>query len=215
MAFIIARNGVLGLFQGPAETGPRALGHRSILANAANPETREVLNAGVKFRETVRPLAPMLTREAAGRLFELSEGAAADDYNAYNYMVLTVMAKPEARRLVPAVIHHDGTARIQIVRRETNPLCHAVLKALGRRIGVEVAVNTSLNVGSPIVQTPEQALEALRRAKGMTGVALISATGETRIAYHDVVDGPKDAGRQLRSWIDEWQTTNPTAVSMR
>jgi carbamoyltransferase len=149
----------------------------------------------------------MVTRESAARLFELAEGAAADDYNAYNFMVLTAVAKPEARRLVPTVIHQDGTARIQIVRRATNPLCHAVLKALGRRTGVEVAVNTSLNVGSPIVQTPEQALEALRRAKGLSGLVLIGAAGEARIAYHDVVEGPKDAGRQLRGWVEEWQAS--------
>ena len=96
MAYMTAQDGIVALFQGAAETGPRALGHRSILANPCNPRTREVLNARVKYREAIRPLAPMMTREAAEQWFELSEGASDADYNAYNYMVLTAPAKPEA-----------------------------------------------------------------------------------------------------------------------
>lgn len=205
MAYLISQDGVLGLFQGEAETGPRALGHRSILANACHHDTLALLNSRVKFREAIRPLAPMVTREAAEQFFELAEGASADDYNAYRYMVLTVPAKPEARERIPAVVHYDGTARVQIVRHETDPLSYALLKALGRRTGVEAVVNTSLNVGTPIVQTPAQALDILRKAKAMTGLVLVSSTGEARIAYHNVVDGQKDAGRQLRAWIDEWK----------
>src|SRR6185295_9183184 len=74
-------------YQGPAETGPRALGHRSILANPCNPTTRENLNARVKYREAIRPLAPLMTLDAAKQFFELSDGASDADYNAYNYMV--------------------------------------------------------------------------------------------------------------------------------
>jgi carbamoyltransferase len=206
MAFIISRDGVLGLFQGAAETGPRALGHRSILANACHHDTLGLLNSRVKFREAIRPLAPMVTREAAERFFELAEGAAADDYNAYRYMVLTVPAKAEAKQRIPAVVHFDGTARVQIVRQETDSLSYAILKALGRRTGVEAVVNTSLNVGTPIVQTPVQAVDILRRAKAMTGLVLVSTTGEARIAYHNIDDGQKDAGRQLRAWVDEWKS---------
>src|SRR5208337_2819816 len=114
MAFITARDGIIGVMQGPAETGPRALGHRSILANACNPMTRELINERVKHREAIRPLAPMATLKAARDLFWLSEGASDANYNAYNYMVITVRAKPHAWRQVPAVIHVDGTARLQI-----------------------------------------------------------------------------------------------------
>src|SRR5205085_10183702 len=117
--------------------------------NPCNPQTRDILNSLVKHREAIRPLAPMTTLEAARRWFELSPGAATDDYNAYNYMVMTARARPESHAVIPAVIHRDDTGRIQIVREETDPLTHAYLVALGRRIGVEVAVNTSLNVGSP------------------------------------------------------------------
>ena len=179
LAHAVSSDGVIGIFQGPAETGPRALGNRSILANPCNARTLENLNARVKRRERVRPLAPMVTLSEAKRLFDLDEGAAASEYNAYDYMVLTVRANALARNLVPAVVHHDGTSRIQIVRAETNPLMFAFLEAMGVRCGVEAAVNTSLNVGSPIAQTPVQALQALSRAKAMDGLIMVADDGRT------------------------------------
>lgn len=185
MVDIVEDDGVFGIFQGPGETGPRALGNRSILANPCNPKTLEVLNSKVKYREVIRPLAPMVTREEADRLFHLDIGAAANDYEAYNYMVLTVEAKDEAKKKTPAVVHYDGTSRIQIVRENLNPVIHAYLKAMGRRLGVEVSVNTSLNVGSPIVQTPAQALEVLNRAKAMDGIVLISNCGKTFAIWNE------------------------------
>ena len=205
VAFLLSRDGIVGVYQGRAETGPRALGHRSILANPCNPRTLERINSLVKYREMIRPLAPMATRAAAERFFMLAPGAAADDYNAYNYMVLTALARPEARAVIPAVVHRDGTSRVQIVRPETDPFSHALLVAMGRRCGVEVAVNTSLNVGSPIVQTPTQALEVLRRAKGLTALALLGADGGAFLAWHALVQPPKDGGRELRAAVAEWQ----------
>jgi carbamoyltransferase len=204
-ASIVARDGVLGFFQGAAETGPRALGHRSIVANPCNPRTLENINRRVKFREPVRPLAPLVTLEAARRFFDLSSGAADDDYNAYNYMVLTVNARPEAYAAIPAVIHKDGTARIQIVRPDIDPFTYAYLKALGRRLDAEVSVNTSLNVGSPIVQTPGQALETLKRAKALTGLIMIAAEGDAFLAWHALVDHSKDGGKQVSAWLEEWE----------
>lgn len=203
MAYITAQDGVFGIFQGAAETGPRALGHRSILANACNPRTRELLNERVKRRESIRPLAPMATLAAAKELFELSDGAADDAYNAYNYMVLTVHAKPQARWRVPAVIHADGTVRLQIVREETDAITYAYLKALGRRTGTEVAVNTSFNVAAPIAQTPAQALETLRRANGMDGVFFFSQNGPVVVAWPRQ---PKNgsAGR-ISKWLAAWR----------
>jgi carbamoyltransferase len=201
MASVTAGDGVLALFQGPAETGPRALGHRSILANPCNPKTLQVLNQTVKYRESVRPLAPMATRAAAERWFELAPGAADAEYNAYRYMVLTARARPEAYARIPAVIHRDGTARIQIVEEAQDAFTYAYLRALGRRIGVEVAVNTSFNVAGPIVQTPRQALEALKRAKGMDAVFFISAEGPAYVAWDNIDTLPKDGGRRLRQWL--------------
>ncbi len=205
MAYMTAQDGVIAIFQGPAETGPRALGHRSIVANPCNPDTREVLNARVKYREAVRPLAPMATLEAAQRWFDLSDGAADDNYNAYNYMVLTARAKPGARERIPAVIHADGTGRLQIVREHTDPLTYAYLKALGRRIGVEIAVNTSFNVAGPIAQTPVQAIETLRRSKGMDAVFLFSEEGPVFAAWHGGTAETREDGGRFRKWLAAWQ----------
>ena len=97
MAFMVAQNGVIALYQGAAETGPRALGHRSILANPCDPKVRELLNERVKYREAIRPLAPMATLEAAQEYFDLLDGASDADYNAYNYMVLTAATRSRRR----------------------------------------------------------------------------------------------------------------------
>ena len=204
MAYMTAHDAIFALYQGAAETGPRALGHRSILANPCNPQTRENLNARVKYREAIRPLAPMATLEAAKRFFHLSDGASDADYNAYNYMVLTAQATPEARERIPSVVHADGTGRIQIVRAQTDPLTHAYLKALGRRIGVEVAVNTSFNVAGPIAQTPQHALDTLRRSKGLDAVLMFAEDGPVYAALHGGAGG--EGGARFRHWLAAWQS---------
>jgi carbamoyltransferase len=201
MAYMTAQDAVFALYQGAAETGPRALGHRSILANPCNPQTRENLNARVKYREAIRPLAPMMTLEAAKQFFELSDGASDDDYNAYNYMVLTAYAKQEARTRIPSVVHADGTGRLQIVREAADPLTYAYLKALGRRIGVEVAVNTSFNVAGPIAQTPAQALDTLARSKGLDAVLMLAKDGQLYAAWH--ANAPE--GGRFKRWLADWQ----------
>ena len=130
------------------------LGHRSILANPCNPRTREVLDLRVKYREPIRPLAPMMTLAAAREFFELSDGASDANYNIYNYM-----ASPPVRSRPPAHGFPAKTSRRRHrpapdrARSTTDPLTHADLKALGRRIGVVVRVNTSFNVAGPIAQT--------------------------------------------------------------
>jgi carbamoyltransferase len=207
MAFIVAQNGIIALYQGSAETGPRALGHRSIFANPCDPDARERLNERVKYREAIRPLAPMATQEAAQEYFHLLPGASDADYNAYNYMVLTARSKPQARPKIPAVIHADGTGRIQIVRAEDDPLTHAYLKALGRHIGVEMSVNTSFNVAGPIAQTPQQAIDSLRRSKGLDAVLLVASDGQVHAAWHG---GVRDSGR-FTAWLAEWNATRKVA----
>ncbi|KAL6053594.1 Carbamoyltransferase [Balamuthia mandrillaris] len=210
MAFIVSKDGIVGIYQGSAETGPRALGHRTILANPVNAMTQENLNKHVKYRERVRPLAPMVTLEAAKELFHLSEGANNDDdYNAYNWMVLTTMVKEEARSKIPAVVHADGTSRLQIVRKETDRLCWEYLKAMGQRVGVEVSVNTSLNVGTPIVQTPEQVVDCLKRSKGMHAIFMVSEEGRVFVVWDkeevEASAGLKDGGKKLKGWMAEWK----------
>ena len=201
MAFMVAQGGVIALYQGAAETGPRALGHRSILANPCDPHVRERLNERVKYREAIRPLAPMATLEAAQEYFDLLEGASDAGYNAYNYMVLTTQSKPPARAKIPAVIHADGTGRVQIVRAEDDHLTYAYLKALGRRIGVEISVNTSFNVAGPIAQTPAQAIDTLRRSKGLDVVLLVADDGAVFAAWHG---SNRDSGR-FTGWLSEWK----------
>jgi carbamoyltransferase len=201
MAFITTRDAIFAVMQGAAETGPRALGHRSILANPCNPKTRELLNAQVKFREAIRPLAPMMTLGGARQFFELADGASDDGYNAYNYMVATARAKPEAAGKIPSVIHADGTGRIQIVRESADPLIHAYLKALGRRNGAEVAVNTSFNVGGPIAQTIDHAIATLRRAKGLDVVLIFSEEGPVTACWQQK---GTQAGR-FTAWLAEWK----------
>jgi carbamoyltransferase len=201
MAFAVAKNGIIALYQGAAETGPRALGHRSIFANPCDPQTRERLNERVKYREAIRPLAPMATLQAAQEYFDLHQGASEGNYNAYNYMVLTARSKPPARAKIPAVIHADGTGRIQIVRAEDDPLTYAYLKALGRQIGVEISVNTSFNVAGPIAQTPSQAIDTLRRSKGLDVVLLVAGDGAAYAAWHG---GTRDSGR-FTGWLSEWR----------
>jgi carbamoyltransferase len=204
LAHALANDGIMGLYQGVAETGPRALGHRSILANPCNPDTRRLLNERVKHRELIRPLAPMLTREAAERFFHLEDGASDDDYNAYSYMVLTARARPEAHEEIPAVIHHDGTGRLQIVRPDIDPFCHEFLLAMGRRTGVEASVNTSLNVGTPIAHTPAQAIATLKRAHGMDGLLMIADDLQASLVW--LQDRDEARGRlmdSLRAWAEE------------
>jgi carbamoyltransferase len=203
MAFMVARNGVIAIYQGAAETGPRALGHRSILANPCDAKVRENLNERVKYREAIRPLAPMATLEAAREYFQLEDGASDSDFNAYNYMVLTARSKPHAKDKVPAVIHADGTGRIQIVRERDDPLTYAYLKALGRHIGVEMSVNTSFNVAGPIAQTPQQAIDTLRRSKGLDVVLMVADSGAVFAAWHG---GERDSGR-FTNWLSAWKAT--------
>jgi len=205
MAYVVSNDGVMGIFQRSAEMGPRALGHRTILANPINPQTLEVLNSRVKLREKVRPLAPMVTQEAAYAMWHLEPGASDSSYDAYRYMVLCARAKPIAWEKVPAIVHVDGTSRIQLVR-ESDGLVHKYLKRMGVRCGVEVSVNTSLNVGSPIVQTVKQAIGALLKSAGMHAILVVADCGTPVLVYGAADDGKlKDGGRQLLQWLDEWR----------
>ncbi|MEU6341877.1 carbamoyltransferase C-terminal domain-containing protein [Streptomyces sp. NPDC046977] len=150
----LAHGTIVGLFQGAVEAGPRALGNRSILASPLEPGVVERLNATVKFREPFRPFAPMVLAECAAEFFTLGQQAP--------YMSMASGVTNKTRERVPAIVHANGTSRLQTVAREQNPFMHAVLTAFGRRTGVPVLINTSLNVkGKPICGTPEMALECL------------------------------------------------------
>lgn len=161
---------VIGWFQGRMEFGPRALGARSILADARNPDIQRVVNQAVKFRENFRPFAPAVLQEDAAAYFELDAASP--------YMLLVAPVQQERRAVlpndyaglslwdrlgmvksdIPAVTHADGSARIQTVERHTQPRFHALLEAFKRRTGCSLLLNTSFNVrGEPIVCTPDDA----------------------------------------------------------
>jgi carbamoyltransferase len=146
----IADQQVVGWFQGRMEFGPRALGARSILADARNPKNQDTVNLKIKFRESFRPFAPAVLRERASEFFEFDRDSP--------YMLLVAQAR-DGRERLPATTHVDGSARIQTVDHETNPLFYDLLRAFDRLTGTPVMINTSFNVrGEPIVCTPADAL---------------------------------------------------------
>jgi carbamoyltransferase len=150
-ADLLARGAVVAWFQGRSEYGPRALGHRSLLASAADPANLTRLN-DIKGREQFRPVAPMVLLERAAEIF--------DGPLPSPYMLFTHRVRPDWRDRIPAVVHVDGTARAQTVDRAEEPLMARVLDGMERRTGVPVVVNTSLNTaGRPMVDDPSDALE--------------------------------------------------------
>ncbi len=151
VAAALADGAVVGWFQGRSEYGPRALGHRSLLCDPRRPEHLGRMNA-IKGREEFRPVAPMVLAERAAEIF--------DGVHPSPYMLFVHRVRPDWVDRIPAVVHVDGTARIQSVDDRDEPLVAAMLRAFERRTGVPVVVNTSFNTaGRPMVDTPQEALE--------------------------------------------------------
>lgn len=148
---ILQEGGIVGWFQGPMEFGPRSLGSRSILANPAIPEMKNILNARVKRREEFRPFAPAVPDERLQDYFDLKVTSP--------FMLKVCDVLPEARHLFPAAVHVDGSARVQTVDRSINQKFYDLLTTFGQRTGCPVLLNTSFNImGEPIVESPDQAL---------------------------------------------------------
>ncbi|HUQ18020.1 MAG TPA: carbamoyltransferase C-terminal domain-containing protein [Gemmatimonadaceae bacterium] len=156
-ARLIADGNVVGWYQGRMEWGARALGNRSILADARRADMRELINTRIKFREKFRPFAPSILEEAMDEYFI---GAAADPFMQQVYPV-----RPEKRSILPAITHVDGSGRLQTVSAATNPRYYKLISAFGRLTGVPVVLNTSFNENEPIVDTPEQALDCFFRTR--------------------------------------------------
>jgi len=155
-AKLIDEQKVIGWFQGRMEFGPRALGARSIIADARNPENRDTVNLKIKFRESFRPFAPSVLAERADEYFDLRGHESP-------YMLFVADVKPD-KRTIPSVTHIDGSARIQTVTREQNELYYDMIKAFDERTGCPVIINTSFNVrGEPIVCDPNDAYVCFRR----------------------------------------------------
>jgi carbamoyltransferase len=150
-ARVLADNGIVAWYQGRSEYGPRALGHRSLLAHPGDADTTARMN-DVKGREQFRPIAPMVRAE---RFADIFEGVYPSPY-----MLFVHRVKPEWKDRIPAVVHVDGTARVQTVHTETEPVVAEMLAEFERLTGLPVVVNTSLNTaGRPMVDTPREAME--------------------------------------------------------
>jgi len=150
-ARLLAQGKVFGWFQGRSEFGPRALGDRSILGDPRRAEMKDVLNKRVKFRQAFRPFAPIVLYERAKDIF------VGDDESPF--MLRAKQVRPEWRERIPAIVHVDGTARVQTVRREHNARMYDLLLEFEKLTGVPVLINTSFNIkGEPIVETPQDAM---------------------------------------------------------
>ena len=150
MVDYITEGNIVGWFEGGSEIGPRALGHRSILADARNPLNKDVLNEKVKHREEFRPFAPVISLEDAEEWFELNGQESP-------FMLYSVRCKrPED---IPSGVHVDDTARVQTVTKDSNGRFYSLVKSFGEKTGVPIIINTSFNdKGEPIVESPEDAI---------------------------------------------------------
>jgi carbamoyltransferase len=154
---LLCEGKIIGWFDGRSEIGPRALGQRSILCDPRRAALKDVLNRKVKKRETFRPFAPAILREEAANWFEFDDTPPDSPF-----MLRVCNFKPEKAKLVPAVVHVDGTGRLQTLNRETNGSFYLLVRRFQEKTGVPLLLNTSFNVaGSPIVETPADAIACL------------------------------------------------------
>jgi carbamoyltransferase len=167
-AKVLSEGNVVGWFQGRSEFGPRALGNRSILADPRTAEMKDHLNNRVKHRQAFRPFAPIVLAERANEIFEGDEESP--------FMLVAKRVRPEWRSRIPAIVHVDGTARVQTVRQEVNDTLYRLLKEFDAITGVPVLLNTSFNVkGEPIVEAPGHAVDCFL------------STGIDYLALHDLL----------------------------
>jgi carbamoyltransferase len=148
---------VVGWFQGRMEWGPRALGNRSIVCDPRRADMKEILNAKIKRRESFRPFAPSIVREAVGDWFET-------DYDV-PFMLQVYQVRVEKRPLIPAVTHVNGSGRLQTVTESQNARYYHLIRAFEKETGVPLVLNTSFNENEPVVCRPEEALDCFLRTK--------------------------------------------------
>ena len=153
----IADGKVIGWFQGRMEWGPRALGNRSILGDPRRVDMKDILNLKIKRRESFRPFAPSVLREAVYDWFEQDDDVP--------FMMQVYKVRKEKQMLIPAVTHVDGSGRLQTVNNETNPLYHKLISKYAQMTGVPMVLNTSFNENEPVVCTPGEALDCFLRTK--------------------------------------------------
>jgi carbamoyltransferase len=154
---MIAEGKVIGWFQGRMEWGPRALGNRSIICDPRRMDMKDILNQKIKRRESFRPFAPSILREAVSAWFEQDDDVP--------FMMKVFQIKEEKRSEIPAVTHVDGSGRLQTVCEKTNPKYYRLIEAFRDITGVPLVLNTSFNENEPIVCKPEEALDCFLRTK--------------------------------------------------
>lgn len=148
VADLIDQAMIVGWHQGRMEWGPRALGHRTILGDARNPEMRDIINRKIKFREGFRPFAPTVLEDHVGQYFQLDRPSP--------YMLLVAPVRDDAPQPLPSITHVDQSARIQTISRHQDDLYYDLIDTFRQKTGCSVVINTSMNVrGEPIVNTPE------------------------------------------------------------
>ena len=157
IAAAIAEGKVVGWLQGRMEWGPRALGNRSILCDPRRADMKDILNATIKRRESFRPFAPSILAEYVAEWFEEDTDAP--------FMTQVFQVRPERRPQIPAVVHVDGSGRLQTVSAAVNPLYHRLIDSFRALTGVPMLLNTSFNENEPVVCTPQQALDCFLRTK--------------------------------------------------
>jgi carbamoyltransferase len=156
-AAAIAEGKVIGWFQGRMEWGPRALGNRSILGDPRRADMKDILNLKIKRRESFRPFAPSILREAVPEWFEIEDDVP--------FMMQVYPIRHEKRSSIPAVTHVDGSGRLQTVSQETNLRYYRLIETFGNKTGVPIVLNTSFNENEPVVCRPEEALDCFMRTK--------------------------------------------------
>jgi len=159
-ARLLSRGNIVGWFQGRMELGPRALGHRSILADPRSPVIRDELNRRIKFREVFRPFCPSVLEEDAADWFEVGPEMPPPA----RYMLMACKMKRSRARLIPAVCHIDGTARLQLVSKEVDATYHGLIEEFKRLTEVPILLNTSFNIQEPIVCSPQDAINTFLRS---------------------------------------------------
>ena len=153
----LKEGGVIGWFQGRAEFGPRALGHRSILVDPSRKDAKDLLNEKIKRRESFRPFAPSILEEYVKEYFIQNEEVP--------FMEKVFDIKKEKHSVIPAVTHVDGTGRLQSVNKEISPRYHRLISEFHKKTGIPILLNTSFNENEPIVNKPEEALNCFLRTK--------------------------------------------------
>lgn len=158
----LSKGKVVGWYQGRLEWGPRALGNRSILADPRNAKMKDLINVKVKFREPFRPFAPVVITTKAKEYFDLPNILKSQPAK---FMTIVCNVLKDKKRVIPAGVHVDGTGRLQVIDRKTNPRYFDVIKKFGEKTGVYVLINTSFNLkGEPIVCSPEDAISTYLRS---------------------------------------------------